>query len=72
MSVRELLLEFAGESLLHLVEIREERHWDEDHDCALAMADFELQILLDFCPQFGYAVVVPHGRTGSAAVEEKP
>jgi len=55
-SVRELLLEFAGESLLHLVEVREERDWDEDHDCALAMADFELRILSDFCPHFFYAV----------------
>lgn len=52
-SVRELLLEFPGESLLHLVEVGEERYWDEDHDCALAMANFELQMLLDFCVHFG-------------------
>lgn len=42
MSVRELLLEFSGQSLLNLVEVLEERNWDEDDDRALAMADFEL------------------------------
>ena len=42
MAVGELLLEFAGQALLDLVETREEWHGDEDHDGALAMADFEL------------------------------
>ena len=41
-SVAELLLEFSGESLLDFVEVLEEGHWDEDHDGALAMANFEL------------------------------
>lgn len=43
MSVGELLLEFSGQSLLDLVEVVEERDWDEDDDCALSMADFELR-----------------------------
>lgn len=42
MSVTELLLQFSGESLLDLVEVLEERDGDEDHDGALAVADFEL------------------------------
>ena len=41
-AVRELLLEFAGEALLDLVEAREEGDGDEDYDCFLAVADFEL------------------------------
>jgi hypothetical protein len=32
LTVRELLLEFASEALLNLVEAGEERNWDEDHD----------------------------------------
>lgn len=49
MSVGELLLEFSGQSLLDLVEVVEERDWDEDDDCALSMADFELRYLLETC-----------------------
>lgn len=41
-TVGELLLEFAGEALLDLVEAGEEGHGDEDDDCALVVADFEL------------------------------
>lgn len=47
MSIGELLLEFSGQSLLNLVEVVEERDWDEDDDRALAMADFELTGGLD-------------------------
>ena len=41
-AVAELLLELTGKSLLDLMEILQERDWDEDNDCALAVADFEL------------------------------
>lgn len=44
MSVGELLLKFAGETLLDLVEAREERDGDEDDDGALAVAHFELEM----------------------------
>lgn len=46
-SVAELLLEFSGESLLGLVESLEKGNGDKDHDCALAVADFELPLMLD-------------------------
>jgi len=41
-AVGELLLEFAGQALLDLVEAREEGDGDEDDDGALAVRDFEL------------------------------
>ena len=42
MSVAEFLLELTGESLLHLVEVAEERNWDEDNNSLLAVSNFEL------------------------------
>lgn len=41
-SVGEFFFKFSGKSLLDLVEVREERNWDENYDSALAMANFEL------------------------------
>ena len=41
-AVGELLLEFAGQALLDLVEAGEEGDRDEDNDGALAVANFEL------------------------------
>lgn len=43
MTVRELLLQLAGQTLLDLVEAGEEGDRDKDDDGALAVADFELQ-----------------------------
>ena len=42
MSIAELLLKFSGKSLLDFVEVLQKWDWDEDHNCTLAMADFEL------------------------------
>ena len=42
MAVGELLLELAGQALLDFVEAWEEGYGDEDDDCLLAAADFEL------------------------------
>ncbi len=42
MAVGELLLEFASQALLDLVEARQEGYGDEDDDGALAVADLEL------------------------------
>lgn len=45
MSVAELLLKLSGESLLNLVEVREERNWDKDDNRAFTVADFKLRTL---------------------------
>ena len=42
-AVGELLFELARQALLHLVEAGEERDGDEDYDCFLAVADFDLE-----------------------------
>ena len=49
--VRELLLQFACQALLDLVEAGEEGDGDEDHDRALAVANFELWLgmCISFC-----------------------
>lgn len=41
-TIGELLLEFTGQALLDLVESLEERNWDKDDDCLLAMANLDL------------------------------
>jgi hypothetical protein len=43
-TVAEFLLEFASQAGLDLVEAGEDGDGDKDNDCALAMANFELEV----------------------------
>ena len=57
-AVGELLLEFAGEALLDLVEAWEERNGDEDYDCFLAVANFDLwRVLVRGCRQWSQRMI---------------
>ena len=80
MAVRELLLEFAGQALLDLVETGKEGDGDKDHDGALAVADFELEeiVLVLFSSRTylpihsGLHMRVPHEQRRTEAVSTEP
>jgi hypothetical protein len=71
-AIRELLLEFAGEALLDLVEAGEEGDGNEDYDGALSVADFELEAESVCCVERkGEQSVLPHEQTRFGEVVEQ-
>lgn len=76
-AVGKLLLKFAGETLLDLVEIGEQRDGDEDDNGAFSTSDFELYKsdvrTGDTENKFKMSSSsVPHEPSGSVAVSEQP